>query len=214
MRPRPAASLVLLRVGAAGPEVLLGRRGGGARFMPGVYVFPGGRVHSSDTRPWLGEAEDGSGRPPLLRRFARAALRETFEETGLLIGRPAAASVESPRRPLTLVEEAYRSQGLAPALDALRPVGRAITPNSSPVRFHARFFLADGSLAVGAPQSGEELEDLGWYGVEGALPPLANVTRFMLERAIEAWRGGGSEAQPLFRYYGGRERITMRRRER
>ncbi|HKW55708.1 MAG TPA: hypothetical protein VJO12_18620, partial [Stellaceae bacterium] len=55
-RPRDAASLILLRDGARGLEVLIGRRGKGARFMPGRYVFPGGRIADDDAGPWQGEA--------------------------------------------------------------------------------------------------------------------------------------------------------------
>src|SRR5260370_37304698 len=86
-RPRDAASLILLRDGKAGLEVLIGRRGKGARFMPGRYVFPGGRITLGDARPWQGEASapaDVTDRSFLALK--RAALREAFEETGLVIG--------------------------------------------------------------------------------------------------------------------------------
>src|SRR5260370_26023614 len=87
-RPRDAASLILLRDGKTGLEVLIGRRGTGARFMPGRYVFPGGRVTTADARPWAGEP-GGDGAPTFLA-LKHAALRETFEETGLVVGERAA----------------------------------------------------------------------------------------------------------------------------
>src|SRR6266436_2715476 len=118
-RPRDAASLILLRDGARGLEVLIGRRGKGARFMPGRYVFPGGRVTADDSRPWRGEA--GATEAPALLALKRAALRETFEETGLVIGRPIADAGDGP--PLSAIEHAYGAQGLAPAPELLRLVG-------------------------------------------------------------------------------------------
>ncbi len=103
IRPAEAAGLVLIRRAAAagsGAEVLLGRRSARSRFMPGIYVFPGGRIGPEDCRP-SGFAEPLPDPPPGLdqttrRRlavFARAALRETYEETGLLIGAAEAASI-------------------------------------------------------------------------------------------------------------------------
>jgi hypothetical protein len=108
VRPRHAASLVLLRMGREGPEVLLGRRGLTAPFMPGYFVCPGGREAACDKRPLAGE----TGAPrhlegAALLRLLRAALRETFEGTGILVGRkgPGAALGES------TVERAFAAQG-------------------------------------------------------------------------------------------------------
>jgi 8-oxo-dGTP pyrophosphatase MutT (NUDIX family) len=201
VRPRDAASLILLRESASDLEVLIGRRGRTARFMPGRYVFPGGRVISADARPWQNErtGEDSGD-----RRFAalkRAALRETFEETGLVVGRRVA---DAPRPDAaSLVEAAYREQRLAPALDMLRLVGRAITPTQSPIRFHARFFVADGSDASGMLGAGEELDDVRWHAVDAEAPAdMQNVTRFMLRCAVEAWRGHAPATPPLYWHRG------------
>lgn len=207
-RPRPAASLVLLREGGRGLEVLLGRRGGGARFMPGVYVFPGGRATRHDALPWEGEPADAAGQPdPLLRRLARSALRETFEETGLVIGRPHAAGAPSlpRRRPLSPIETAYRAHGMRPALDLLRFIGRAITPAASPIRFDARFFLADGSFAAGEIDAGDELEDLRWHPLAAEPPgPMRRVTKFMLRHAARVWQGEAGAEIPFFTHRLGR----------
>ena len=194
VRPRPAASLILLREGPGGLEVLLGRRGGGARFMPGRYVFPGGRVQGFDARAWSDEAPSAE---PAQHAHRRAALRETFEETGLLIGQTGACR-DCP--PATPVEKAYRERGIVPLLDALVPVGRAITPSRSPIRFHGRFFLADGALALGTPEDSNELEDLGWRAVERGLPDMADVTEFMLKRAVDVRRGADTARSPLYHY--------------
>ena len=107
VRPRDAASLILLRGEGKALEVLAGRRPLHVRFMPGVYVFPGGAIDPPDRVAW--SVECGSeALGPTLARSARAALRETWEEAGVLIGRtagptsPAAASAASP------IERAYR----------------------------------------------------------------------------------------------------------
>lgn len=212
-RPKSAASLVLLREWRGGLEVLLGRRGGGARFMAGKYVFPGGGVQRSDRYNWFGEPNpaDHEHRSRLLAH-ARAALRETFEETGLLIGRHSDAlrrEWASEPRTLTAVEAAYLAERIVPAVDALMPIGRAITPAASPIRFHAHFFMADAELAVGALRVCGELEDLRWHSVESReLPELADVTRFMLTQAVAARRHGVIDPIPLYRYVQGIPKVT------
>jgi 8-oxo-dGTP pyrophosphatase MutT (NUDIX family) len=207
-RPRDAASLILLRDGKAGLEVLIGRRGQGARFMPGRYVFPGGRITADDARPWLGEASTAAhAADRTFLALKRAALRETFEETGLVIGRPAPAREHGPDA-LSAIEQAYRALGVAPAPDLLRLVGRAITPTTSPIRFHARFFVADGGHAVGQLAPCEELDDLHWHAVTGEPPgAMQNVTRFMLRCAVDAWRGAAPAEPPLYWHRGDRSLV-------
>ncbi|HWI28065.1 MAG TPA: NUDIX domain-containing protein [Stellaceae bacterium] len=207
VRPRDAASLILLRDGKDGIEVLIGRRGRGARFMPGRYVFPGGRVVPEDARPWAEELAD-RGTPGFLA-LKRAALRETFEETGLVIGEPRHAA-HGHDTALSPVEAAYRARGIAPAPSRLSLVGRAITPTASPIRFHARFFVADGRLAAGELRPCEELEELHWHPVEREPPgAMQNVTRFMLRCAVEAWRGGAPETPPLYWHRGQRALVRQ-----
>src|ERR1700680_1153551 len=105
VRPRDAASLILLR-GEEGQdlEVLAGRRPMHVKFMPGVHVFPGGAIDPPDRIAWSVEA--GSDALGLrLARSARAALRETWEEVGVLVGRPAGPHSAAPvTRP---IERAY-----------------------------------------------------------------------------------------------------------
>ncbi|MBI3711242.1 MAG: NUDIX domain-containing protein [Proteobacteria bacterium] len=185
-RPLDAATLILLRGRGARLEVLIGRRADSARFMPGRYVFPGGRVAPADRRPWAGE----TAAPLRYGPAARAAVRETFEETGLLVGRPARAA--PPRASdLTPIERGFIERGLAPALEGLAYLGRAITPSSSAIRFNARFFLADGDDAVGELGGGAELVDLHWRDVDAEPPgPLPVATGYYLKRAVALWRGG------------------------
>jgi 8-oxo-dGTP pyrophosphatase MutT (NUDIX family) len=180
--PRDAASLILLRRDGNAAQVLLGRRSMAARFMPGFYVFPGGRVGAEDRLQLEPEPRDGRDMDAVRIALMRAAIRETYEETGLLLGYPAPHDGDRPVR--TALEVAYHAGGLRPAVDALKYVGRAITPRQSPVRFNTRFFSADGMLAHGALASNGELDDLGWRTLEACLSlPMADVTRFMLERA-------------------------------
>jgi len=205
VRPRDAASLILLREGESGLEVLIGRRGKGARFMPGRYVFPGGRVNTEDARPWAGEP--GGDKAKRFLALKRAALRETFEETGLVVGEQGAPPGEA-KGALSPIEAAYRALGLAPAPALLRLVGRAITPVASPIRFHARFFVADGRFAAGELAPCEELDDLHWHPVEGEPPgTMQNVTRFMLSCALEAWRGTLPATPPLYWHRGRRSLV-------
>src|SRR2546423_11537358 len=116
VRPRDAASLILLRGEGRRLEVLAGRRPGHVRFMPGVYVFPGGAIDREDNKPWPVET-GGAHLPPRLLRSARAALRETWEEVGVLVGRPGPAP---PMRGLAGVEAAYAEPGILAASGALR----------------------------------------------------------------------------------------------
>ena len=202
VEPASAAGLVLLRQTAAdssGPystaapdafEVLLGRRHRRSRFMPSVYVFPGGRIDAADHRPsGFAETLPAAPKPPSLdaRAFAahaRAALRETFEETGLLVaraGRPQASAAPQTHGVWT----AYARAKLAPAFTALRLIARAVTPAEYPIRFDTYFFAADGAMAHGKVAGDGELEDIGWVPVT-ATPslPMAEVTRLILEEAL------------------------------
>src|SRR4051812_32783032 len=143
VRPRDAASLILLRGKGRDLELLAGRRPGHVRFMPGVWVFPGGAIDPEDKKPWRGET--GSAHlPPRLVRCARAALRETWEEAGVLVGRAAAPDRPAPpvSHRLTPIESAYNEHRVDAAIDVLSYVGRAITPTPVFRRFNTRFFVA------------------------------------------------------------------------
>ncbi|HEY1257943.1 MAG TPA: NUDIX domain-containing protein [Stellaceae bacterium] len=208
VRPRDAASLILLRGEDAALEVLVGRRPLSARFMPGVYVFPGGAIDPRDARAWPGES-GAEAVPPRLLRAARAAIRETWEEVGVLLGRPAGNAALMVRPSEAPVERAYRENGVVAALDGLAYVGRAITPSHSSRRFNTRFFLADAGHAVGAPMPSPELEDAGWHRIDARLlDGFRDVTRFMLERAIALRNGAGGDP-PLFYWAKNARRIGI-----
>jgi 8-oxo-dGTP pyrophosphatase MutT (NUDIX family) len=207
VRPRDAASLILLRGEGTELEVLAGRRPLHVRFMPGVHVFPGGAVDPPDRVVWhLESGTDALG--PKLARCARAALRETWEEAGVLVGRPAPSHSAVPAtRP---IERAYRERGIAAAMDLLTYVGRAITPSHSNRRFNTRFFLTDGGNVFGEPASSEELEDVRWYPIgRHPLESFRDVTRFMLARAIALRSGTATGEAPLFYWAKNARRIGV-----
>ena len=211
VRPRDAASLILLRGAGNDLEVLAGRRPGHAKFMPGVYVFPGGAVDAGDGRPWDGEA-GGEHLPPRLLRCARAALRETWEEVGVVVGRrrPPDRPSTSATPAMTPVEAAFAERGIAVAFDALIYVGRAITPTPVFRRFNTRFFLADGDAVAGKPASSDELEDVGWHPIgRRPLAPFRDVSQFMLARAIALRAGTAPADAPLFYTVGRQRRVRV-----
>jgi 8-oxo-dGTP pyrophosphatase MutT (NUDIX family) len=211
VRPRDAASLILLRGEGKGIEVLAGRRPLNVKFMPGVYVFPGGAIDPPDRVAWSVECgTEALG--PKLARSARAALRETWEEARVLIGRPAGGPSAAP--PVwavrAAIERAYHERGLVAAMDALTYVGRAITPSHSARRFNTRFFLGDGSNVFGEPAATEELEDVGWHPIgRERLDSFRDVTRFMLARAIALRDGTASGEAPLFYWAKNARRIGV-----
>ena len=208
VRPRDAASLILLRGRGRDLEVLAGRRPRDARFMPGVYVFPGGQIDREDNGPWRVEWAS-EALPPRLLRSARAALRECWEEAGVLLGRPlppGAADGPLPRP----IERAYRERGLAAAMDLLTYVGRAITPSHSHRRYNTRFFLAEGEFVVGEPKASAELEDVGWHPVgRHPLDAFRDVTRFMLREALRLREGAARGEPPLFYWAKNARRIGV-----
>jgi 8-oxo-dGTP pyrophosphatase MutT (NUDIX family) len=207
VRPRDAASLILLRGEGDDLEVLAGRRPLHVRFMPGVHVFPGGAIDPPDRVLW--SVESGTeALGPKLARCARAAVRETWEEAGVLVGRSAASPPAVPAtRP---IERAYREHGLVAAMDLLTYVGRAITPSHSNRRFNTRFFLSDGGNVFGEPAASEELEDVRWYSIgRHPLESFRDVTRFMLARAIALRSGTATGEAPLFYWAKNARRIGV-----
>lgn len=186
LRPKLAASLILRRTRASGDtEILLGRRSGGHVFMPQKYVFPGGRVDRTDGYAPLAGEPKPAVRETLCRvlsqRRARAAaaaaIRETAEETGLLIARP--GDILSPKpewRP-------FADAGAQPDAEPLDLVARAITPPGRTRRFDAFFFTADIEALHGPDTltGSGELEDLQWVALPDAHSlDIPIITRFVL----------------------------------
>jgi glyoxylase-like metal-dependent hydrolase (beta-lactamase superfamily II)/8-oxo-dGTP pyrophosphatase MutT (NUDIX family) len=190
--PRPAATVVLLRPGPDGPEVLLGHRPASMAFAPGVHVFPGGAVDPGDEDPRLvaragltpGQAATrlgGSlpGRVALAHHVA--ALRELVEEAGVLLADPPLVGDEvNELRDRLLTGESFAGlvahRDIHLRADALVPLSRWVTPPVLPRRFDARFFAA--WLPAGSEPSlaGDEVVAHAWLTPSAALQGLADGT--------------------------------------
>lgn len=162
----------------------MGRRDTRTRFMPSVYVFPGGRVdvgdwHAQEATPLREHVLDRLARrcsPDRARAHAMAAIRETYEETGLLIAEPPDGKPTGPRS-----WQHFFDTGYAPALHRLDYIARALTPTRRPIRYDARFFIADGSTVEGELDGNGELHDLHWVALDKAQDlPLPSVTTHVL----------------------------------
>lgn len=201
--PRDAATLILYRRAADGPRILMGCRSSGHDFMPDKYVFPGGRVDDEDEHaPSISELAEneaaalGVGAQRAVRAFPLTAIREVFEETGLICGRasPALSGV-----PASWSD--YYAHGVAPCLANFTFVGRAITPPMRHKRFDARFFMADASQSLiddRPPADSRELADLRWFTLdEVAKLDLPNVTRYVISE-VEARLMRDEQLRPFF----------------
>lgn len=149
----------------------MGLRGAGHKFMPNRLVFPGGAVDAEDhganvaspLRPHVLARVRISATAELAPALAVAAARELEEETGLTLGAP-------------------------PRLGGLDYLCRAVTPEASPMRFDARFFVVDAAEVSGDLAGSGELEDLRYYSLAEALAlDLAFATRSVMDR-LQAWR--------------------------
>lgn len=189
VKPRDAGSLIIWRLGADGAEVLMGRRSRKAAFVPDFFVFPGGRLDPADGAVRAATPLDAEavarmgvrGNAALAEALALAAVRETFEETGLLLAEIGdIGETEHPEW------AQWKARDLAPGLHRLRYFGRAITSPSSPIRFHARFFAARAEELRGEIAGSGELSELGFYPATEVLAnmPVVDVTEFMLNRVI------------------------------
>lgn len=200
VRPRDAATLILVRNDGSSPRVLMGQRHANHKFMPNKFVFPGGRVDPADSR--IRPVEDlrpevarlliarmrGTPSENRARALALAAIRETFEETGLAVGR----AIKTPQTSKHKDWNAYFSAGVSPALGALEFVARAITPPYRTRRFDTRFFIADAAHIHGDPAhvtGSGELQGLHWIGIKEAEDlDLPNITRVVLAEIDERLR--------------------------
>jgi len=211
--------------GGAQPKILMGKRAASHKFMPNKFVFPGGRLDPGDQRlkvptelctPVMDRLRRDTRKnvsDNKLRGLALAAIRETFEETGLIIGRKTAARL----RTSNAVWQSYFDHGVEPPLDQVDFIARAVTPTHRTRRFDTRFFMAyedcvhsDFDDMAGA--SGELL-DLHWLTLAEARElDLPIVTRWVID-LIEARMQHGRDAQlqqpaPYMRVVNGKAVIT------
>jgi 8-oxo-dGTP pyrophosphatase MutT (NUDIX family) len=211
LRPKDAATLLLIRRDGGSPRVLMGRRARGHVFMAQKWVFPGGRIHPSDFRvPVASELASSAATPlcrtappPRARALAAAAVRELFEETGLVLGQPGKAATRSPEW------RDFLGLGYLPHLAPLQFVGRAITPPVRPRRFDARFFMADaGELVSLDPTSGSgELDEIAWFSWDEAEKlDLPSITRAILAD-VAARLNDPARPIPYHRFDAGKHRL-------
>jgi 8-oxo-dGTP pyrophosphatase MutT (NUDIX family) len=177
----------------------MGRRSGGHDFMPDKWVFPGGRIDRADycapvmrdLQPQVAGALAASARlkrqdgARLARALAMTAVRETFEETGLVIGRMSAGRIEAD-------------------LAGLAYVARAITPPARHKRFDARFLMADAeTLASLEPTDSRELAEVAWFHLDDCRAlDLPTITRAVLE-VVERRLAGVDVEPPFWRWTRG-----------
>jgi 8-oxo-dGTP pyrophosphatase MutT (NUDIX family) len=210
--PRDAATLMLIDRSGPMPKVLLGRRHHGHKFMPGKFVFPGGRIEPLD-RAMVALSElhpdtetklrvriaPGAAEP---RAFALAAIRETAEETGLLLG---VKREQPPAAPGEIWTE-FAKAHVHPDLGNVHFIARAITPPRRPKRFDTRFFTADASLVAhtieGVVGPDSELVELVWTPIEQAAHlDMPTITGVVLEELLARVEAGMAHDLPVPFYF-------------
>ncbi|MDB2439221.1 NUDIX hydrolase [Hellea sp.] len=167
-RPRIASTIVLTHGPRDNPRILMGQRSKKHDFMPSVYVFPGGRVDRGDSYvDYTGELSprtqtimEAAFTPRKARAVVLASVRETYEETSLLLGQTG-QTMRNHRDPSW---DAFRHAGLKPDLDGIEVFGRAITPPHRHKRFDAWFFIKHLETPE-LPQIADsaELLNVGWF---------------------------------------------------
>ncbi len=212
LKPRDSATLILIDRAESVPKVLLGRRHERHRFMPGKFVFPGGRIEPADREMAAKmaamaalHARDVARLMRLVRRpspakaagYALAAVRETYEETGLMLG-ARRDNVVTPPGPW----EAFGKAGVLPDLSAIHFVARAITPPKRPLRFDSRFFAADVGAVVhreaGLVGPESELVELVWLPItEARRLDMPGITAIVLEELQDRIAAGMSSDHPV-----------------
>ncbi len=204
---RDASTVILWRRGASGPEVLMGQRGSAAAFMPDKFVFPGGAIDAGDGDVGLSGQPD----PTCLRRLAlqsdparvsallAGAIREVWEETGLILGQSGAWQPPNPDW------ESFAEAGYTPSARGLSYIFRAITPPGRPRRFDARFFLVPATAVQGDAEdfthACDELRHLQWIPLRDVRDfDLPFITTVVLAELSPLITGGGiPETVPFVR---------------
>jgi 8-oxo-dGTP pyrophosphatase MutT (NUDIX family) len=177
---RDAATIIVVRDRDTAPRILMGQRGAKAAFMPNKVVFPGGAVDAEDAdialaspiSEFCADRLREDSKQDLSHALCVAAIRELWEETGLILGTPGTWA-----QPPAPDWQSFAATGHVPAAEALQFVFRAVTPPGRPRRFDARFFLLDAdAIATDLDDFSaacEELSHLQWI-------PLKDVRAFDL----------------------------------
>ncbi len=172
---RNAATVIVLRDRMTEPSILMGQRGAKAAFMPNKFVFPGGAVDAADGDVPLATPLTSKCHGRLAERaetnlqnaLASAAIRELWEETGLILGQPGTWPGDIPED-----WQGFAEMGFRPSAQGLQFVFRALTPPGRPRRFDARFFLVDADEVQGDlddfSHASDELSHLQWVRLDQA----------------------------------------------
>jgi 8-oxo-dGTP pyrophosphatase MutT (NUDIX family) len=217
-RPRKAATLIIVDTTGPQPRVLMGKRNESHKFMPGRFVFPGGRVEASDSRMSATGALDAVTEAKLMaclrrpssqaaRALALAAIRETFEETGVMIG---VRDYGAPESPPHGAWSDFAALGVFPSLENIHFIGRAITPPRNKLRFDTFFLSADASHIAHRAENfvgpSSELVELAWLTIPEALDMgLVVITKVMLRELANRLATGLDRRAPTPVYVTGRK---------
>tara|TARA_R110000744_G_scaffold192273_1_gene311400 strand:- start:2494 stop:3228 length:735 start_codon:yes stop_codon:yes gene_type:complete len=211
VKPKDAATLIIVRRDSTHPHILMGKRSAEHKFMPNKFVFPGGKVDVGDSRirppndlhPGVLQRLMKGCSESRARGLALAAIRETFEETGLLLGEADNLTIKS----RSLQWQAFLQHGINPRLDTLSLIARAITPPYRNRRFDTRFFMVDADIIQGdvheAPQGSGELLAMHWVSlVDAEKLDLPIITRMILKEVEQRLTNGQTpEAEGPFIYF-------------
>ena len=211
--PRDAATIMLIDRAGPKPKVLLGRRHDAHKFMPGKFVFPGGRIEPHDrAMPAMSELHPDTQKKLLervaapssdmARGFALAAVRELAEETGLLLG----VKRDPPPVAPDAIWAEFTKAKVHPDLAHIHFIARAITPPKRPRRFDTRFFTADATAVahtiegIVGPES--ELVELVWVPIEEATKlDMPTITGVVLEELGARVAAGMAHSLPVPFYF-------------
>ncbi len=202
LTPKDASTLILLDRSGPSPKVLMGKRHQRHTFLPGAFVFPGGSADPDDRRMPVAAPLDPRAEKKLMahtrrpsadkaRGLAVAAIRETFEETGLILGAKRGSAETTPKGPW----QAFAETGIQPDLSSMHFIARAITPPRRKRRYDTRFFTADVSAIAhkidGKVGADFELTELVWLPLAGIkekieLLAISEIVLLDLQRQIEA----------------------------
>ncbi|WP_285735992.1 NUDIX hydrolase [Kitasatospora phosalacinea] len=241
--PKPSATVVLLREGAAGPEAYLLRRRATMAFAGGMYAYPGGGVDPRDREvrpPWAGPSTArwagwlGVDEPTACAVLC-AAVRETFEEAGVLLAGPDAGTLVEPRdwaaeraaleRHEVSLAEFLTEQRLVLRSDLLAPWARWVTPEFEERRFDTWFFVAALPPGQAAADTVGEADRVAWMtpaaavagfeaGEFGMLPPTVTVLRELLPLGSAAGAAAAARGRTVAPVLGRAEvagdRMTVR----
>jgi 8-oxo-dGTP pyrophosphatase MutT (NUDIX family) len=220
--PLPAATILLVRDAPGGLEVFMVKRHHQIDFVAGALVFPGGRVDKGDSDPGLREYSDGGEDwSDVMRAMGAAAIREAFEESGILLARDGKtkdfvtaerlAALEPYRKRLDKREiglvEVLRTENLRLAYDQLVHFAHWITPDNMPKRFDTHFFLASSPVGHAGRHDGHESVDSVWITPDSAItnreklnvifPTKLNLMKLAEQKTVEAALAAARAKKPV-----------------